>query len=520
MLRRSTRNVNTAAATVAAAATNKKNGPSANTVRKPRPKQTPRYISNASTACSKTDEGSSNSGADRSSDSDVAVQSATAPAHTLRQEGEALHPIHSMKAGRGITKGQPLKELLNYQTVVLIGRSIALGYEKVAATSVLTTVSATDVVSALSEKLMLGADSTMNATMAKGRDNKTDIEANQIDATSHVGSTLLPAYTFDETLFVQKATKHLDTLGLTERSKQIGTAMQECLPSHFTHAKPFFLASLGPLEPFDAGLKTLFYMPHSHYLLAMGQQDECIATVADLLEANIALTQRYTAEFSIRSLINRDQTTVLTVMADEWVISPSVNIRRLVSEGTRPRLPWGVHLTQFKKDPSPVIPLLNMLKWDTDLYVRRSVANHVGDILKDNAKLGYQLLSEWVGEARDESVLQQQFERRRMAQSPVEMGGDEPATTAALSQRIRKNTRATSIELQRKDGQTKTKRKHVITMATSEELATLQEELFWVVRHAVRNPAKYGDRNALKLRAQAALVSRKKRKPNAQTDDI
>ncbi len=62
-------------------------------------------------------------------------------------------------------------------------------------------------------------------------------------------------------------------------------------------------------------------------------------------------------------------------------------MRRLVSEGTRPRLPWAPRLRAFQKDPRPVLELLELLKDDPELYVRRSVANNLNDIGKDHPAL-------------------------------------------------------------------------------------------------------------------------------------
>ena len=78
------------------------------------------------------------------------------------------------------------------------------------------------------------------------------------------------------------------------------------------------------------------------------------------------------------------------------------HVRRLCSEGTRPRLPWSVKIDSFVKDPSPSIPILEQLKNDPDLYVRRSVANHVGDIAKDNLELALDLCRAWLKDASPE----------------------------------------------------------------------------------------------------------------------
>ncbi|MCZ7666133.1 MAG: DNA alkylation repair protein [Chloroflexi bacterium] len=80
---------------------------------------------------------------------------------------------------------------------------------------------------------------------------------------------------------------------------------------------------------------------------------------------------------------------------DEWTSDPSPHVRRLVSEGTRPRLPWGRRLPQFIADPTPTLALLDKLKDDESEYVRRSVANHLNDITKDNPAQVVATLQRW-----------------------------------------------------------------------------------------------------------------------------
>jgi 3-methyladenine DNA glycosylase AlkC len=79
-----------------------------------------------------------------------------------------------------------------------------------------------------------------------------------------------------------------------------------------------------------------------------------------------------------------------------WVDDESVHVRRLVSEGTRPRLPWAGRLRCFQNDPTPAIALLDRLVDDPELYVRRSVANHLGDIAKDHPELAVATAKRWV----------------------------------------------------------------------------------------------------------------------------
>jgi 3-methyladenine DNA glycosylase AlkC len=96
-----------------------------------------------------------------------------------------------------------------------------------------------------------------------------------------------------------------------------------------------------------------------------------------------ALTRRFSAEFAIRPFILAHPDRVYATL-HEWTRDPSPHVRRLVSEGSRPRLPWGIVLKPLVAEPTPTLPLLEALQDDGSEYVRRSVANHLNDIAKDH----------------------------------------------------------------------------------------------------------------------------------------
>jgi 3-methyladenine DNA glycosylase AlkC len=111
-------------------------------------------------------------------------------------------------------------------------------------------------------------------------------------------------------------------------------------------------------------------------------------------------TQFSTSEFAIRPFILRyPEQTLPQLML--WARSDNHHLRRLASEGCRPRLPWGQALPKFKKDPTPLLPLLEVLKQDPSDYVRRSVANHLNDISKDQPQLMLDICQRWFGQHPD-----------------------------------------------------------------------------------------------------------------------
>lgn len=114
------------------------------------------------------------------------------------------------------------------------------------------------------------------------------------------------------------------------------------------------------------------------------------------LEALSKFTQTSSSEFAIRPFLEKHQDHTLKVMK-KWSKDKNVHIRRLASEGCRPRLPWGAALKEFKKNPHHTIPILETLKNDPELYVRKSVANHLNDISKDHPALALEIAAQWKG---------------------------------------------------------------------------------------------------------------------------
>src|SRR5829696_3962924 len=182
----------------------------------------------------------------------------------------------------------------------------------------------------------------------------------------------------------------------------------EQLPADFRQLAPILIASMGPelAKTADNGLAPFFYLPHAHIIAAHG------VTHFELgMKANFELTRRFTAEFSIRPFLAAHQDKALRLLM-KWTADPNPHVRRLVSEGSRPRLPWAMRLPAFCQNPRLTLPLLEKLKDDPELYVRRSVANHLADILKDHAEFAYEVCERWVFEAKKGRLTDQQIAAR------------------------------------------------------------------------------------------------------------
>lgn len=115
------------------------------------------------------------------------------------------------------------------------------------------------------------------------------------------------------------------------------------------------------------------------------------------IEAFEHITKLISCEFAVRPFIIKYKTKMMDTMLI-WAKHKNDHIRRLASEGCRPRLPWAMALPEFKKDPSLIIPILQNLKYDQSEYVRKSVANNLNDISKDNPEIAINIFNSWYGE--------------------------------------------------------------------------------------------------------------------------
>jgi len=206
---------------------------------------------------------------------------------------------------------------------------------------------------------------------------------------------------FDDEGFTDAATKNLPALELKERSNQIMQAMIDYLPNNFNKAGEIMLASLSPAHDGDIfgvttdnkGIAGWAMMPMAHYVGLRGH-DHFDLSMRLLKE----FTKRFSSEFGIRFFLLAAPEKTLTVLK-QWAKDDDRHVRRLVSEGTRPRLPWAMQLPEFIKDPAPVLELLDILKDDKEAYVRRSVANNLNDIAKDHPDMVTDIAKKWMQNA-------------------------------------------------------------------------------------------------------------------------
>jgi 3-methyladenine DNA glycosylase AlkC len=199
---------------------------------------------------------------------------------------------------------------------------------------------------------------------------------------------------FPERAFVRDACAGLARLELVDRSKHIAAALAKHLPPAYPDAVDVLLRSLGPELPSDEilglGMAPFFYLPHVMFVAARGLDHFDLS-----MQAQYQLTKRLSAESSIRAYIARDPERTFTILR-RWAEDANPHVRRLVSEGTRLRLPWAVRVPWLDGHPERVLELLELLKDDPSTMVRRSVANNLNDLGKVRPELLVQTCAAWL----------------------------------------------------------------------------------------------------------------------------
>jgi 3-methyladenine DNA glycosylase AlkC len=235
-------------------------------------------------------------------------------------------------------------------------------------------------------------------TLSKGCTLKVLLDREAIHCLVH--NLSLAHDRFDPRGFRRAALRGLEPLAILERGHHLARVLRAHLPERYEDAVQVLLRSLTPplTCTADVGLAVFFYLPHVFFVKTFGLDAEFNGGQDPFeisMQAQYELTRRFTAEFSIRPfLIRWPERTLRRLLA--WTRDPDPHVRRLCSEGSRPRLPWAMRIPAFVQEPTPVLPILEALKDDPVLYVRRSVANHLGDIAKDHPELAFGICERWL----------------------------------------------------------------------------------------------------------------------------
>lgn len=180
----------------------------------------------------------------------------------------------------------------------------------------------------------------------------------------------------------------LKSLEMKPRVRVIRDELRRLLPQDFAKASDILLKSIKTRT-----LKSFDLWPYTEFIQLYGLDDP-----ERSLKALREMTKHFTSEWAVRPFLTKDAKGTLEFLR-ECAKDPDVHVRRWSSEGSRPRLPWGERLHAFVKDPKPTLQILEILKFDDELYVRKSIANHLNDIAKDHPDVVVQTLARWKKEA-------------------------------------------------------------------------------------------------------------------------
>ncbi len=206
-----------------------------------------------------------------------------------------------------------------------------------------------------------------------------------------LGQSLASAHKgFDQEGFIAQVFQApWNDLELKDRMYRIASSMVAVLPSDFSTAIEIVDQAV---SHFDSYLAMFF--PE---FVAMKFAENKSENWRPACKALARYTQYSSSEFAVRPMIIQDQERMLKVML-AWTKNRNEHVRRLASEGCRPRLPWAMSLPALKKDPQPILPILEKLRSDDSEYVRRSVANNLNDISKDHPDVILSIAARWLKE--------------------------------------------------------------------------------------------------------------------------
>jgi len=196
---------------------------------------------------------------------------------------------------------------------------------------------------------------------------------------------------FDSNAYIEEIEARCRDKSYTQRIDLHAEVLQKYLPQDFKKAVKILLEILGPENENETGMFKHFYwvLPIGKYVEKYGLENLDLS-----LSAIEEITKRNTGEYAIRPFIRKyPKRTLRQMMA--WALSDNFHLRRLASEGLRPKLPWSKKLDTFVDNPDPVFEILEQLKADSIKFVQKSVANHLTDYLKVNQEPTVALLRSW-----------------------------------------------------------------------------------------------------------------------------
>jgi 3-methyladenine DNA glycosylase AlkC len=184
-----------------------------------------------------------------------------------------------------------------------------------------------------------------------------------------------------------------------ERMKHTTKVLAEFLPENFADAYVLIQEIINTIRMRNNQTDNLVYIFFPDYIESYG-----IDYFDESVEALVFVTQFISCEFAVRPFILKYKQDMLAKML-KWSKHKSAKVRRLATEGSRPRLPWAMAIPDLKKDPSPLLPILENLKADPSDSVRRSVANNLNDISKDHPDVVLGIAAKWMNNGKETDAI-------------------------------------------------------------------------------------------------------------------
>jgi 3-methyladenine DNA glycosylase AlkC len=215
---------------------------------------------------------------------------------------------------------------------------------------------------------------------------------------SEVLAAVFPS--FDKQRFMaQIFTAEFEKMELKERMRHTTKVLHNFLPADFNEAVPLIEKMITQFRRENVGEDSLGFIFFPDYIEVYGLDDFDTS-----MKAIEFITQFITCEFAVRPFLLKYGAQMINQM-QAWSLHKSHKVRRLASEGSRPRLPWAMAVPALKKNPTPVLPILENLKNDPSESVRRSVANNLNDISKDHPGVVLQIANAWKGQSKETDAI-------------------------------------------------------------------------------------------------------------------
>jgi len=203
-----------------------------------------------------------------------------------------------------------------------------------------------------------------------------------------ISDKIQPIYNeFDSKTYFSAIKKDCQDLSYSKRIELHADVLYQLLPESYPKAVNILMQILGSQNPNEVGMFTNYYwiMPIGKFVEKYGLEDYDIS-----IKAIEEITKRNTGEYAIRPFIRKYPEKTLKIL-QQWSKSKNFHLRRLASEGSRPKLPWSAKLDTFIQNPDPIFKILENLMTDDIKFVQKSVANNLADYFKVNkpAALGF-----------------------------------------------------------------------------------------------------------------------------------